>query len=126
MLTKFFLVEFVANPFYDTLSPRLSDNIPVYTCAFFSENISKFAFCVDASIDLAAICAELGLPCEFIHDLEVLEEEYNKEYYVGLKGPNQWYLCKIPEKPANLAAPDPSYVSSDTPSETPSDPSQNQ
>jgi hypothetical protein len=122
MLVKFYLVEFVANPFYDTLSPRLGDNIPEYTCAFFSANVSKLAFCVDASIDLAAICAELGLPCEFIHDLEVLDEEYNKTYYVGLKGPNQWYLCKIPEKPANLAAPDPSQI----PSETPSDPSQNQ
>ena len=114
MLTKVFLVEFVANPFVDTLTPRLSDNIPEHTCAFFSANISKLAFCVDASIDLAAICTELGLPCEFIHNLEVLDEEYNKTYYVRLKGPNQWYLCKIPGKPANLAAPDPFQIPPDS------------
>lgn len=95
MLVKFYAVDFVANPFVDTLSPRLSDDIPQCICAFFSESITRFVFCVDASIDLTAICAELGLPCEFIHDLEVLDEEYNKGYLIGLKEANIWCLIKM-------------------------------
>lgn len=99
MLVNFFMVEFVADPFLDKLSINLGNNIPIKTCSFFSANTIKFVFCVDAAIvDVADVCEALGLPCEFIHDLEVLEEEYNDGHFVGLKGNNEWHLLKVPEK----------------------------
>ena len=99
MLVNFYIVEFVDDTNVDTVSINLGSNIPVKTCAFFSANSIKYVFCVDANIvDVADVCHAFGSTCEFVHDLEVLEEQYNNTYYIGLTAPNQWNLCKIPEK----------------------------
>ena len=67
--------------------------------------------CVDSSIDVVKICADNGFIYEYIHDLEVTADEYNKEYTIGTNaiGSNVYYLffIKTPKPiPEDLSPPD--------------------
>ena len=90
MLTKIFTIELTSS---QTI-PIFGNNIPNYTCLYYTNTNSKHVFCVDASIDVQQICADNGIIYEYIHDLEVLPEEYNNTYTVGtdMVGSNIYHL----------------------------------
>lgn len=79
MLTKIFTIEITSSQ----PIPIFGNNIPNYTCLYYTNTNSKHVFCVDASIGVQQICADNGIIYEHIHDLEVLPEEYNNTRTIG-------------------------------------------
>ena len=94
MLVQFFTVEVTESQDINTLISQLSNDTPISVCMEFSNISSKHTFCVDASIDVEQICVNNGIIYEYIHDLEVLPEEYNNTRTIGtdIIGSNIYHL----------------------------------
>jgi hypothetical protein len=104
MLVNFFTIEVAASTtnfgdFVNALGQTHMDasgaNIPNYTCLYFSADISRYVFCLDASIDAAAICNANNFPYNFAHSEEVADDLYCREARIGIDGPNKYELFKI-------------------------------
>lgn len=111
MLTKIFTVEVVSPQSINTFATSIGSEVPSFTCLNFSSISSKYVCCVDSSIDVVKICADNGFIYEYIHDLEVTADEYNKEYTIGTNaiGSNVYHLffIKTPKPiPEDLSPPD--------------------
>ncbi len=100
MLVQFVVVVFNSSQTVNDF-PIRDDTIPRPVCMIFNETFSKYVFCIDASIDIAQICADNGFLFEYAHNLEVPIENYSEQYSicVNFGQPNQYYLAEIIKRP---------------------------
>jgi hypothetical protein len=103
MLIQFFTVSF-EKPHTIKDFP-CDENAPLPTCLAFDNIYSKFVFCLDASIDVAQICATNGFSFEVAQNLEVPIEMYNANHLVGVNfsNPINYYLYEKPQPQVDLS-----------------------
>ncbi len=94
MLVNFFTVDVAATA--NNFSDFANNFVPNYTCLYFSTDLSRYVFCLDASIDAAAICLLYNFTYNFVHEMEVEDNLYCRDAYIAINGFNKYKLMLTP------------------------------